>query len=149
MIDKIIGNKFKIIQFLSNFKDDIIFEIKIYRAKRTLTQNGYAWALIQELANVLRMSKKDMYLDMLKSYGQSGIFSVLSEINPKGYFKYYEEIGKGEVNGKEFTHYRVYKGSSEFDTKEMSIFIDGIIQECKQQGIETKTKQEIESMRCI
>jgi hypothetical protein len=37
----------------------------------------------------------------------------------------------------------VYKGSSEFDTKEMSIFIDGIVSEAKELGIETMTPNEI------
>ena len=59
------------------------------------------------------------------------------------YFKYYEEAGRSFLNGKEFTHYKIYKGSSEFDTKEMSIFIDGIVQEATQLGIETRTPSEL------
>ena len=74
---------------------------------------------------------------------------MLSIINPKGYLKYYEEIGKGKVNDKEFTHYKVYKGSSEYDSKEMSILIDGVIQEAKQLDIETLTPQQIAGMRII
>ena len=41
----------------------------------------------------------------------------------------------------------IYKGSSEFDSKEMSIFIDGIIEHCEEQGIPTLTKDEIERLR--
>lgn len=83
---------------------------------------------------------------MLKSYGQSEFVSVRSDIDVKGYFKYYEEYGKGHVEGREFTHYKVYKGSSEFDSREMSILLDGIIQEAKAQGIETITPAEKERM---
>ena len=80
---------------------------------------------------------------MLKAYGQSEIVSMLSSINPAGYFKYYEKIGTGIVNNKEFTHYKIFKGSSEFDTKEMSIFIDGVIQECNNLEIPTLTPEEV------
>lgn len=86
---------------------------------------------------------------MLKSYGQSEVISMLSTIEPKGFFKYYEEIGTGIVNNKEFTHYKIFKGSSEYDSKEMSIFIDGVIQECTQLGIPTLTDEEIKSMRLV
>ena len=68
---------------------------------------------------------------------------MLSTVNPVGYFKYYKKIGSSVLNNKDFTHYRIYKGSSEYDSKEMSIFIDGIVQECKNVGIETLTPDEI------
>ena len=58
-------------------------------------------------------------------------------------------MGESVLNGKEYTHYKVYKGSSEFDTKEMSIFIDGIVEECKNVGIETMTPNEIAKMEAL
>lgn len=125
---------------------DLDVTIKKHREKRSLDANAYAWKIITEIANVLRRSKEEIYFQMLKEYGQSEIVSVLSEINVKGYFKHYEAAGEGEVNGKEFTHYKVYKGSSEYDTREMSILIDGIVDEAKGLGIETLTPQELEKM---
>ena len=113
------------------------YEIKEYHEKRSLSANAYAWVLIGKIADSLRKSKEEVYLQMLKDYGQSEIISVLSTINLKGYFKYYEEMGIGSVNGKEFCHYKIFKGSSEYDSKEMSILIDGIIQEAQNLGIET------------
>ena len=86
---------------------------------------------------------------MLRAYGQGEIVSILSSINPSGYFRYYEKIGTGIVNNKEFSHYKIFKGSSEFDSKEMSIFIDGIVQECKQLGISTLTPDEIAQLKFI
>lgn len=144
-----IGKPEKIIQWL--FKQDLDkeFEIKEKRNKRSKSQNAYCWELIGKIADALRKSKEEVYLQMLKDYGQSEIVSMLSSINPKGYFKYYESIGTGIVNNKEFTHYKIFKGSSEFDTKEMTIFIDGIIQECKQLDIETLTPEQIASMNLI
>ena len=94
-------------------------------------------------------TKDEMYLQMLKDYGQSEIVSIKSDVNPVGYFKYYEEIGKGYIKGKEFIHYKIFKGSSNYDTKEMSTFIDGIIQECSNLGIPTLTDEQIKEMRLI
>lgn len=136
-----------IIKWLFNQDREKIFEIKEYKIKRSLSQNAYAWKLINEIGNRINKPKEEVYLQMLKDYGQSEMVSILSSISPIGYFKYYEEIGTGMVNNKEFTHYKIFKGSSEFDTKEMKIFIDGIIQECHQLGIETMTPEEIESLR--
>lgn len=122
-------------------------DIKQYRSSRSLNANNYAWKIITELANVLRYSKEDVYIDMLKKYGQSEIISVLSDIGVTGYLKYFEEAGGSELNGKAFTHYKVYKGSSEFDTYEMSVLIDGIVQEAKAQGIETLTPEELSRLK--
>lgn len=141
-----IGTSEKIIQWLFQQDREKIFEIKEKRKKRSLSQNAYAWELIGKIADVMRLSKEEVYLKMLKHYGQSTLISVLSEINPNEWFKYYEVVGTGNVNGKDFTHYKYFKGSSEYDSKEMTIFIDGIIQECKQLGIETLTPDEIARM---
>lgn len=139
----------EIIQWLFKQDKDKIYEIKEKKEKRSLSQNAYAWKLITEIGNALRKSKEEIYLSMLKDYGQSQIISILSTVDPSGYLKYYEEIGTGIVNNKEFTHYKIFKGSSEFDTKEMSIFIDGIIQECNNLGIATLSREEIASLRLI
>ena len=128
-------------RFAYNFKAGN-YEIERKRKKRSNDANALCWAICTEIANVLRTEKESIYLDMLKKYGQSDIVSVLSTVDVKGYFKYYDEFGKGTVNGKEFTHYRVYKGSSEYDTREMSILLDGIIDEAKALDIEVISESE-------
>ena len=144
-----IGNPEEISKYLWHLDKEKIYEIKEYKEKRSLSQNAYAWKLITEIANKVNKSKEEVYLEMLKSYGQSEIISMLSTIDPKGFFKYYEFIGTGIVNNKKFTHYKIFKGSSEYDSKEMSIFIDGVIQECTQLGIPTLTDEDIKSMKLI
>ena len=130
-------------------EEKLSFKIDKYREKRSLNANNDAWKLLTEIANVTRKSKEDVYLDMLKEYGQSEMFSVLAHIPIQEYIKYYEEVSEGIVKGKLFKHYRVYKGSSEFDTREMSIFIDGIVSEAKELGIETKTPDEIANLKSL
>ncbi len=123
------------------------FEIKEYKEKRSLNANNYAWKLITEIGNVLRKSKEEVYLELLKDYGQSEIISVKSKIDIAGYFKYYDLVGQSKLNGETFNHYKIFKGTSEYDTKEMSIFIDGVVQEAKQLGIETRTPEQIEELK--
>ena len=128
-------------RFAYNFKAGD-YEIVKQRKRRSTDANALCWKLCTEIADVLRADKDSIYVDMLKKYGQSDIVSVLSAINVKGYFKYYDEFGKGTVNGKEFTHYKVYKGSSEYDTREMAILLDGIIDEAKALDIEVISERE-------
>ena len=137
------GNAQQIIQWLFSQDRKKLFDIKEHKEKRSLNANSYLWALIGQIADVLRASKDDIYMEMLKRYGQSEVVSVLSDIDVSGYFKYYEEFGKSDLNGKSFTHYKIFKGSSEFDTKEMSILIDGVISEAKDLDIETLTPAEL------
>lgn len=127
--------------------DDAKLEVKPYKEKRSLNANAYAWTLIQKIADVLRKDKNKVYVEMLDRYGQSEVVSVRADIDVNGIFKYYKEVGTGTVNGKEFTHYRVFKGSSEYDTKEMSILIDGIVSEAKDLGIETLTPEELQRLK--
>ncbi len=144
-----IGTSQEIGKWLWEQDREKIFEIKEFKSHRTLSQNAYVWKLINEIANKVNKSKEEVYLQMLKDYGQSEMVSILSTVNPSGYFKYYEEIGTGIVNGKEFTHYRIYKGSSEFTTLEMKYLLDGVIQEAEQLGIPTLTEEQIERMRVV
>ena len=142
-----LGSPIKLIEWLYNQDKNKIFEIKEIRKKRSLTSNAYAWELITQLANVLRISKEDLYLKMLEDYGQSSLISVKSDIGINGFVKYYKEVGRSKLNNTEFTHYKIYKGSSQFDTYEMGIFIDGIIHECENVGIPTLTKEQVNNLK--
>ena len=146
-----VNEKAELMQGYDALKDVelLTIEVKPFRRKRSLNANAYAWKLITEIADVLRASKDEIYLQMLKRYGQSELISVLSHIPIGGYVKYYEQAGESTLNGKAFTHYRVYKGSSEFDTREMAVLIDGIVSEAKALDIPTETPDEIEKMKSL
>ena len=128
-------------------KDKLSIEVKPFRQHRSLNANAYAWLIIGKIADVLRAGKDEIYFRLLKRYGQSELISVLSHVPIGNYVKYYEEAGESKLNGKDFTHYRVYKGSSEFDSREMSIFIDGVVSEAKELGIQTETPNQIAEMK--
>ena len=125
-------------------------EIKERRKKRSLNANNYSWKLTDELADKLilagaKLSKEECHAEMIFRYGQvmtdengeQVIISVRQGVKVTDFYPYAKEIGTGTVKGKEFTHYRIYRGSHTYDTREMSIFISGIVEECKEQGIDT------------
>ena len=128
-------------------QDEINVEIKKWRDKRSLSANAYAWVLITKIAQCIDppMNKEDVYVEMLKRYGQGGIISVRKDKQDEVLraFDYYSVKGEGEVKGKPFVHVMVYVGSSKYDTKEMSTFISGIVEEAKDLGIETLTPDEL------
>lgn len=129
--------------------EKLSFKIDKFRERRSLNANNYAWKLLTEIGNETRQSKEEVYFLMLKRYGQSEMISVLANIPISQYVKYCEEAGESTLNGKRFKHYRVYKGSSEFDTKEMSVFLDGVVSEAKDLGIQTETPDEIARLKSL
>ena len=143
-------------QFLSGWKDKPhIAKLFEKRNRRSLNANAYAWVLMEELAASLNSDKDSVYLEMLRRYGagetlEDGtkvIFTLKKNIPPEKVCKYHAVIGTSFLNGGEFVHYRALKGSSQYDTKEMSVFIDGIVSECKELEIETATPEELALMK--
>lgn len=129
--------------------------IRNRKKKRSLDANAYAWKLMSEIADALKTSKDEVYEEMLKRYGTNETdengnmitFSIQSKIDISKTQLHCACIGKGTIGEKEFNHYRLIKGSSEYDTKEMSILIDGIVNECKELKISTITPAELEMMK--
>lgn len=145
-----IGNAKAIIQWLFDQQDaDKLYEIKEKKSKRSLTANAYYWVLLRQLASVMRLSSDKVHFLMLKRYGVCEVVSVRSDIKVDGYFRYYEAIGKSDLDGKEFTHYKIYKGSSEMNSKEFSVLLDGLISECEEQGIPVLTPDEVAKLKYI
>ena len=117
-------------------------EIKQHREKRSLNSNSYAWVLITQIADILNTDKDSVYLMMLKRYGVSYLVPISNEVPVNDFTKYTEVESKTD----KYTWYKIYKGSSQYDTKEMSVFLNGIVSECKEMGIHTKEDLEIQKM---
>ncbi len=123
-----------------------------YRARRSLDSNAYAWLLMSKLAAALNTTKEDVYEHMLQKYGtflenednMPVVITVKASVDMnriEGHFQYYKESKDGK-----WKSYLVILGSSEYDTKQMSTFIEGIVSECKELGIETIPPEELERM---
>lgn len=133
-------------------EEKLSIEVKKYRKKRSLDANDYCWVLLTKLASVLNTSKDELYEIMLRRYGEpykddDGYITItvkssvdMSKVD--GHWMMIKELDK-------WKSYMMIKGSSEYDTAEMAKFIDGIISECKVQGIETMTPAEIEEIKML
>lgn len=149
MIGGMIGTAEEIIHWLFEQPKGGLYEIKERKRKRTLTQNAYYWSMLNQLGKVLRMPTSELHFRMLKEHAPFEVVSVRSDIDVDGYFRYYETLGTGCANGQEFTHYRIYKGSSRMDSAEFSRLIDGTREECEAQGISVLTREEISRLKYV
>jgi len=120
-----------------------------YREKRSLDANAYLWVLLQKLAEMLRTDKWSVYLQMLKRYGQFTYIVVKPGAVEavKKQWRECEKIGEIEVNGTKAVQMLCYYGSSTYDTKEMSVLIDGVVSECKDLDIEVLPPDELRKMK--
>lgn len=138
-----IGKPLDLLKFLYQQDPNKLFELTEWKERRSKDANAYAWVLITKIGNVLRKSKEDIYEQMLRDYSQATVIKIRSDIDPKGFFRHFDK--HGERDG--FIYLKIYKGSSEMNTLEMSILIDGIVQEAQQLGIETMTPQELAALK--
>ncbi len=143
------GTPLQIIQWLYEQDKDKQFTIKEHKEKRSLNANNYYWKLVNEIANKLHTSKEEVHERMIKRYSQSEYISVLEDVDISKFVRYFEEKNTFIFNNRKFKSYLVFKGSSEMDTKEMSILIDGIVSEAKEMGIETLPPDELAKLEYI
>ena len=143
--------------------DDQIYEVKLYKAPRTKSQNSYYWSLLSKVADAHRMNKTELHNRMLRDYGQ--VLKVKDTV-ALAYLPDTDEAEKQALemetlhlkptsqvqqdkNGIMRRTYVILKGSSDYNTAEMSALVDGIVQEAKQLGIETMTPAELEQIRVV
>ena len=140
--------------------EKLVFSVKEYKKKRSLDANAYYWLLVTKLAKVLNLSKPHLHNLLLRRYGQPEIidgqmvFLVLPD-SESGTRKADEaetyhirptsQVKTG-VDGKMYRTYVMLRGSSTYNTAEMSELIDGLVSECREQGLETLPADELERM---
>jgi hypothetical protein len=130
----------------------LIVEIKQLFNQRSLDANSYCWVIISKIADVIRTNKDDLYIEMLKRYGQREpkLISVVSDavdIIYRATQNHCCEVGESELNGKVFKHLAILIGSSQYDSKSMAILIDGIVSEAKELDIETMPPAELAGLK--
>jgi hypothetical protein len=129
--------------------EKIAVKIDKWRAKRSLDANAYCWVLIDKLAEKLNTTKEDIYRNAIRDIGGNNeivcVQNKAVEKLCKGWNKngigWQTETFPSKING--CTNVILYYGSSTYDTAQMSRLIEYIIEECKAQGIDTKTPAEI------
>lgn len=138
-----VGNALKIIQWLYSRDKDELYEIRKYKKQRNKEQNKKYWKLIGELSLKTKLGTEEIHFQILKSYSQRYEILVPSDSQIRG-IEYYEQKSTITKNGKEFNVYHVYTPSHELNESEFAILLQGLCEECKQLGIETRSPDEIE-----
>lgn len=140
--------------------DGLDVEIEKHRKKRSLDANAYYWLLCSRLAEAVNVSKPYIHNYILRKYGQielidgQAVYIVIPDTDEAQRQVDEEQLyhlkPTAEVKeGKDDVMYRTYmmiKGSSKYNTKEMTDLINGLVDECKQIGIETLPPEELERM---
>ena len=128
---------------------DTDYRIKLvkWHEKRSLNANAYAFVLCSKIAKKINSTKEEVYEQMLQAYGtideETPPITVIADVDMSKFSDHFMRFDTRKIGSKEFHCYLRVKGSSEMDTKEMSRFIDGLVFEAKQLGIETMTPNEL------
>lgn len=129
-------------------------DLSVWRQRRSLSANAYLWVLCQRIAEKLGngLSKEKVYQRQVKEVGCFEAVEIRKEAWPS-LQRHWQRQGLGyqvELAGKDQKKGTVtalcYFGSSVYDSREMSLLLEAVIQECRNLGIETRPEEEIQAM---
>jgi len=128
---------------------DLRLKLCEWKNKRSRDANAYFWELCGTLAAKIKRPPKEIYRELIKDVG--GNYTVVPIRNDAvdTWIANWESRGPGWVcetipsKLEGYTNVITYYGSSVYDTAQMSRLIELIIAECKSQGIETATPEEL------
>lgn len=143
-----IGTKKEIIDFLLEQDKEKKFEIKEVKKKRTLNQNSYYYKLLNELSNKLKIPSEELHFEYIKRSSPFIDILIPKEADTR-VFEYYEIRNTIEKQNKLFKVVRVFTSSHLLNTIEMGILLDNLIEDCKENGINTITPEELAKMRSL
>ncbi len=142
-LNLIIFDEAEVLDNVSKLSGEVDVTIKGLKHKRSKNANDYFWEIVGQMADKLRSTKEEIYFEQLKKYGQSITVTVKEDVDlSRAGFKYYERIQDGLKNGVKFVAYRVFIGSSQYNTQEMSVLIDGTRQDAAEMGIQVDLFQQ-------
>ncbi len=129
---------------LKDLKDEkALVKIDKFSKKRTLQQNAMIWSLIRQIDKIENGHLSDemsIYKNLLAMANIKYIDNIVyKEVVPelKRVYRVVEELEDRTINNKECTVCRCYIGTSKFNTKEMTDFIEVLLIYCENVGINT------------
>ena len=114
-------------------------EILVPRKKRSLTANSALWAMLGDLAIVLKTTAEELYIEALRKYGIYESIAVIPEAMPRlyGLYRIVEPTGECVYGNKgRMDIYRCWPGSSTYDSREFSHLLDMVIEDAKEHGVD-------------
>lgn len=135
--------------------EKLSIEIKPFRARRSLDANAYCWVLIDKIAENQGVSKEEVYRESIKNIGGNSEFVCVKTEAVDRLCEGWRRNGIGwqtdtfpsKIDG--CTNVILYYGSSVYDTKQMSLLLENLIQDCKALGIQTETPEMIARMKSL
>jgi hypothetical protein len=132
--------------------EKVSIKIGKFKKKRSLDANAYCWVLISKLAEKLKIPKTDIYRQAIKEIGgncdtvcvQDKAVASLCDGWERNGLGWQTETTPSKIDG--CTNVVLYYGSSTYDVSQMSLLVNFILEECRLQGIEVKSKEEIDSL---
>lgn len=132
----------------------LVVDVREDRAKRGLRANAYFHVLVDKIADETRTSHTEVHNRMICEYGQTDNEVNCIIMKDEIPWERLETIHLQPTtntsvldDGNLYRVYRVMRGSHTYDTREMSILIDGVVSEAKELGIETLPPDELERMK--
>jgi len=128
---------------------ELSVEIKQFRQKRSLDANSYLWVLLNKQAAVLNTNKDELYIQALSNYGVFTHIVVKANVVDRviSEWKTVRELGNVTINGQDGIQLQCFFGSHDYNSKEFSTLLDGVVNDCKDLGIETISTNELERMK--
>ena len=131
------------------YDKEITFEVKQLRKRRSLDANAYAWVLIDQIAQKTGVKKTEVYRNAIRDIGgvstivcvQDKAVDRLCENWHRNGIGWQTETMPSKVDG--CTCVILYYGSSAYDSKQMAMLIDSLIQDAESLGIATLTDAQI------
>lgn len=138
-------------QFVYRFKAGE-YDIRPEKKKRSLDANAYAWLLVNRIAEALRLSPDEVYCDALRNIPnalevvcvQNKAVDSMRRLWIGDHIGRRVEQEQSKIKG--CMNLRLYYGSSDYDTRQMSMLIDNLVQDAKALDIETRPAAEIQSL---
>ena len=126
---------------------DLRVNVVKYRKKRSLSANALFWSCVGKIANATRADKWDVYLQLLKDYGKYTYIVCRPSMVDAVRSQWRESMvwNSVDVNGEEAVQMLCFFGSSSYNTKEMSVLIDGAIETMKELGLDLPMPQDIKT----
>lgn len=148
-------------EHMEQYKEQkLVVSTQKWRRRRSLDANAYFHTLCRKLAQKLKISEPECKNLMLRRYGQLVVTEENKLVDFIAKDSMSDDIDRWEklhlmptpdtqvmANGEIYRKFYLLKGSHELDSKEMSVLIDGLVEECKLQGIKTETPDVIEKMK--
>jgi hypothetical protein len=143
---------------VDQLKDTAIdVEIKKHRHRRSLDANAFCWALCSDIGKAMKppLPKEEVYRNAIRGLGKYDLY-LSKEESAEAFSSAWSKIGTGwfcEKAGESKEHpgfvwLFAYRGTSCYDSKEMGILLDGLVDDAEQMGLQIQLgKKEIERLK--